>query len=76
MILGSVKSRSSEENNRDRDETQDFKKWQEEISGIRNRKKQCLVTFRTLSQIRRLRKGFEDLQNGLAANANLRKYSI
>ncbi|WP_185908002.1 DEAD/DEAH box helicase [Psychrobacillus soli] len=27
--------------------------------------------FSTLSQIRRLRKGFEDLQNGLAANANL-----
>ncbi|NME06464.1 AAA domain-containing protein [Psychrobacillus sp. BL-248-WT-3] len=29
--------------------------------------------FATLSQIRRLRKGFEDLQNGLAANANLEK---
>ncbi len=29
--------------------------------------------FATLSQIRRLRKGFEDLQNGLAANPNLDK---
>ncbi|MCZ8538726.1 DEAD/DEAH box helicase [Psychrobacillus psychrodurans] len=29
--------------------------------------------FASLSQIRRLRKGFEDLQNGLAANPNLEK---
>ncbi|MDI2586795.1 AAA domain-containing protein [Psychrobacillus sp. NEAU-3TGS] len=34
-------------------------------------KEAVFSNFSTLSQIRRLRKGFEDLQNGLAANANL-----
>lgn len=34
-------------------------------------KEATFSNFATLSQIRRLRKGFEDLQNGLAANANL-----
>lgn len=34
-------------------------------------KEAVFSNFATLSQIRRLRKGFEDLQNGLAANANL-----
>ena len=32
-----------------------------------------LTNFAELSQIRRLRKGFKDLQDGLAANANLEK---
>ncbi|MFF2755541.1 AAA domain-containing protein [Psychrobacillus sp. NPDC058041] len=36
-------------------------------------KEAVFSNFATLSQIRRLRKGFEDLQNGLAANANLEK---
>ncbi|WP_186321372.1 AAA domain-containing protein [Bacillus sp. FJAT-22090] len=34
-------------------------------------KEATFSNFATLSQIRRFRKGFEDLQNGLAANANL-----
>ncbi|PIC64555.1 hypothetical protein CSV79_06255 [Sporosarcina sp. P13] len=36
-------------------------------------KKLVLTNFAELSQIRRLRKGFKDLQEGLAANANLEK---
>ncbi|WP_194841504.1 AAA domain-containing protein [Sporosarcina obsidiansis] len=36
-------------------------------------KKLVLTNFAELSQIRRLRKGFKDLQDGLAANANLEK---
>lgn len=36
-------------------------------------KEAVFSNFASLSQIRRLRKGFEDLQNGLAANANLEK---
>ncbi|PIC66319.1 DNA helicase [Sporosarcina sp. P21c] len=36
-------------------------------------KSMVLTNFAELSQIRRLRKGFKDLQDGLAANANLEK---
>jgi len=36
-------------------------------------KEAVFSNFASLSQIRRLRKGFEDLQNGLAANPNLEK---
>lgn len=36
-------------------------------------KEAVFSNFASLSQIRRLRKGFEDLQNGLAANTNLEK---
>ncbi|PID18434.1 AAA domain-containing protein [Sporosarcina sp. P35] len=36
-------------------------------------KELVLTNFAELSQIRRLRKGFKDLQDGLAANANLEK---
>ncbi|PIC82609.1 AAA domain-containing protein [Sporosarcina sp. P1] len=36
-------------------------------------KSMLLTNFAELSQIRRLRKGFKDLQDGLAANANLEK---
>ncbi|WP_153722174.1 DEAD/DEAH box helicase [Sporosarcina cascadiensis] len=36
-------------------------------------KKLVLTNFAELSQIRRLRRGFKDLQDGLAANANLEK---
>ncbi|MGE7546358.1 AAA domain-containing protein [Sporosarcina newyorkensis] len=39
----------------------------------KNNKKLVLTNFAELSQIRRLRKGFKDLQDGLAANANLEK---
>lgn len=51
-----------------------FQRKSREADWLPRKNKQLLLTnFAELSQIRRLRKGFKDLQDGLAANANLEK---